>query len=134
MTTMRTSRVHGASRTGTVRTISKPRERTRRRGGGSWRIAQAALLLLLCGCARKAPGPDECHAFATGVVGRVRAERPDSRLAAAVEELTVHCLTTPYDRELIACARQTRELEACFAGFRARHPDRAARSLPRRQR
>jgi len=88
----------------------------------------------LAGCQRKAPGPRECHEFALRATG-VSSEalvRADPRLRLVVDELTLRCLTTPYDRELLACAGGPADLRACFAAFQARHPERAARALPKR--
>lgn len=94
----------------------------------------AVALAALVSCRREAPGPAECHEFALRTVGVPAAADPrrlEPRVLAAVEELTVRCLTTPYDRELLACAAGPVELRACFAAFQRRHPDRAERALPR---
>jgi hypothetical protein len=83
-------------------------------------------------CTRQAPGPAECQRFAFEVVGV-----GDQRLLAiprvkdAVDEWTVRCLTTPYDRELLRCVE--RGEQACMRGFAARHPERVARDLRRGQ-
>jgi hypothetical protein len=103
-------------------------------------LSAGLLLSLLSGCARKAPGPMECHAFARRVLGLPPSagliadaeRRVDRRVQMAVEELTVSCLTTPFDRELVACTESGAGLRGCFAAFQARHPERAARALPNR--
>jgi hypothetical protein len=90
--------------------------------------------LAFASCQRKAPGPSECHEFALRATG-VRSGalvRADPRLRLVVEELTLRCLTTPYDRELVACAQGPGDLRGCFAAFQTRHPERAARALPKR--
>jgi hypothetical protein len=92
-----------------------------------------ALLLLAASCARKAPGPSECHAFSLRAAGVSRSEqlRLEPRVGAVVQDLTVRCLTTPFDRELLACVERGSELRACFLEFQARHPERAARAIAR---
>jgi hypothetical protein len=93
-----------------------------------------AIALFVPSCRRQAPGPAECHAFALRAAG-IRSEaiaEADPRLRQVVEEMTVRCLTTPFDRELLACARDPSVLRPCFAAFQARHPERAQRSLPSR--
>ena len=99
------------------------------------RALAVAVMIVLSGCARKAPGPAECNEFAMRAAGIPPSTAPaqvDPRLRAAVEELTVRCLTTPYDRELLRCAESS-PLRACFSGFAVRHPDRAERALPPRR-
>ena len=94
--------------------------------------------LLLVACARKAPGPMECHQVSLRIVGlpaqlSMEAEsRLDPRTRQAIQELTVRCLTTPFDREFVACVESGVDSRSCFAGFRERHPERVARSQPRR--
>lgn len=66
-------------------------------------------LLLLCatvalGCEREAPGPAECVAASERLLG-VSSEQALRlpRVKAAFDELTIRCLTTPFDREFIRC-------------------------------
>jgi hypothetical protein len=82
--------------------------------------AAIACLLLLFACSRKAPGPAECNEFALRAVG-VRDERmlAIERVRRAVDELTVRCLVTPYDRELLRCAEEL-GLRVCLADFQRR--------------
>jgi hypothetical protein len=96
---------------------------------------RAVALIVAClasaACQRKAPGPVECHEFALRAAG-VRSdaiERIDPRLRRVVEDITVRCLTTPFDRELLTCARDPADLRPCFAEFQTRHPERAGREL-----
>ena len=107
------------------------------------RLSRLSLLFagatLVTSCQRKAPGPDECLALAKRTFG----VHQDAELALPgvqenVDELTVECLLTPYDRELLACAEQLGTLRPCLRAFAARHggvelgPDRAR--TPRRRR
>jgi hypothetical protein len=80
--------------------------------------------LLLAACQRKAPGPLECQEFslrAVGVTERRSLERPDVK--DAVDELTVRCLTTPFDRSLLRCVEERGQLNRCFIEFRARRQE-----------
>jgi hypothetical protein len=82
-----------------------------------------ALLLALCACDRKAPGPDECRAFALAALGlsseeelagaspRRRAVRDD------VDAITRECLVMPYDREFLRCTLETGRGRACRLAF-----------------
>ena len=90
-------------------------------------------LALASACRRKAPGPEECRDFALVVTG-VRSEL-DLRMPGVLErvnELTTHCLVTPYDRELVTCVEQGLGTRACMNEFRARHPDLDAAPVPAR--
>ncbi|HEY4156975.1 MAG TPA: hypothetical protein VGM29_02715 [Polyangiaceae bacterium] len=84
-------------------------------------------ILALPSCERKAPGPFDCQNFAEKVLG---AERGDPRLTPIAEQrlddLTLQCLTTPYDRQLIECVQRTGLGHACFVEFRRR----TGRTLP----
>lgn len=78
----------------------------------------AWLTLSTLACQRKAPGPEECRAFAYHAMGVVRAEqlrRPEVR--ESVDDLTMRCLTTPFDRELLQCVQLTGRLRSCKAAF-----------------
>jgi hypothetical protein len=101
----------------------------------SKRLLALVLLALPLGCARKAPGPMECHELALRVAGLpvplAPQQRIDPRIQRALEEVTLRCLTTPYDRELLACVRSGLETRGCFAAFQQRHPERVQRTLPR---
>jgi hypothetical protein len=73
------------------------------------------------GCARVAPGPDECVAFAEAWL-RGRRAPPPSRLEAdgAFDELVRRCLTEPYDRELVACVVGGSNQERCRIDYARR--------------
>jgi hypothetical protein len=45
------------------------------------------------------------------------------RLQATVDQLTNRCLTTPFDRKLLACVNQLGEVQRCFSAFQARHAE-----------
>ena len=83
------------------------------------------LLLVLAGCARQLPGPDECRAFALASV-RLEPSTPavllarDPRLEARVEEITRQCLTTPWDYPLLSCLSQGGSSRLCLSRFEAR--------------
>lgn len=75
----------------------------------------------------------ECHGFALRVAGAPGASRQaeqklDPIVRKAIEEVTISCLTTPYDRELLSCVDRGVDLRACFAAFQARHPGRVERA------
>jgi hypothetical protein len=79
-----------------------------------------AFFLLPLACSRKAPGPAECNEFALRAVG-VRDERmlAIERVRTAVDNLTVQCLVTPFDRELLRCTEEL-GLRVCLADFQRR--------------
>jgi hypothetical protein len=85
-----------------------------------WARACFSLALLASACERKAPGPDECVAFAVRAVGggEVLMERPELR--ARIDDLTQRCLTTPFDRKLLSCVQLTGNARACVAQFERR--------------
>ena len=91
------------------------------RAQGLMRATLLLVSLALVGCARKAPGPEECEHFATTVVmqhapgGLLTLE-----LQAQIEEETRNCLTRPYDRELLNCVLVTNRGRACLDSFRRR--------------
>lgn len=91
---------------------------------GAVRILCAALMVSLTGCDRKAPGPQECGALATAWVNRARAVTryapkdialPSS--AADIEHIARLCITTPFDQQVIACARAGGSPEYCLQRF-----------------
>jgi hypothetical protein len=87
------------------------------------RVAGQALLagIAVCGCEREAPGPQECVSFADAwfrsprfpVATRLGAEK-------AYADLVRHCLTEPYDRELVACVVGGRPQENCRVDYARR--------------
>lgn len=68
------------------------------------------------GCAREAPGPAECVAFAEAWL---KTHRPSHPLAAhqAFDDLVRHCLTEPYDRELVTCVVAGERPERCRVDY-----------------
>src|SRR5437773_6340848 len=85
------------------------------------------VLLPLVGCQRKAPGPDECHELAVRWVEAMRGGGPRVNFGTrrlhvlghdeAVLERTTTCLTTPYDRELVACVQARGAVVQCYQAF-----------------
>jgi hypothetical protein len=107
-----------------ARTHSRPRAAIR--GARATRVRRALVALGLMGlavlgCERKAPGPIECAAYAQAFV---RVPGDDERLTLALEskidDVTQLCLTTPYDRQLIACAQSTGRARDCFDAYKRR--------------
>lgn len=90
---------------------------------------RAALLLALLavgGCRRQAPSARDCERFALQVVGVSDARAlAQPRVKTDVDAWTTRCLTTPYDRELLACVE--RGSRGCYQAFASRHPERAER-------
>ena len=77
-------------------------------------VSLALLASLASACERKAPGPEECIAFAVQAVGgNAMAQR--AGLQPRVDELTQRCLTTPFDRVLLRCMQMTGNLRGCVA-------------------
>ena len=79
------------------------------------------------GCARRAPGPDECHDLAVAwVLGPRRSHSTTYRitpaLSQAILDRTTECLTTPYDRQLVQCVTTGSAPRTCMLGFETRHP------------
>ena len=80
-----------------------------------------------------APGPDECALFAEEFVGMARDdERVTLRLQAEIDEVTHLCLTSPYDRQLIACAQRSwvRAGARLLRQLQAAHPAGAVNQPP----
>ena len=103
------------------------------------RFAHAVLATLLgvaiCGCARRAPGPDECHDLAVAWVLGARVARSSPRkfsapVDEAILERTTDCLTMPYDKELVQCVTRGASPRTCMVAFESRRPTPAGR-LPR---
>jgi hypothetical protein len=83
-------------------------------------VSCLSLVFAAAACERKAPGPDECIAFAVRAVGGgpVLMQRPELR--QRVDELTTRCLTTPFDKKLLECVELTGQLRSCAAQFERR--------------
>lgn len=87
-------------------------------------------LALLASCERKAPGPEECLAFAHRAVGVTRAADLDVPLVRRrVDDLTRTCLVTPYDRGVIRCVELGASASYCQREFAIRA--RRSRSMRR---
>jgi hypothetical protein len=97
---------------------------TQRRPGRFVPTCLVVLLLVgLDGCARRAPGPEECHELALAwVLGpRARAMQSFGRAAEeAILDRTTECLTTPYDRELVQCVTTGVPARRCVGAFESR--------------
>lgn len=99
------------------------------------RLAAAALLgaavLVGSGCARRAPSPDQCVAFAERALGlRWSQAQRSPRQRDVFESLVIECLVEPYDRELLDCVRLRGTTRACYAGYRARRAGRSPELPP----
>jgi len=83
------------------------------------------LVLALCSCERKAPGPAECRAFALHAARiKDRDELASARDRDKLDELTRRCLVTPFDRELLRCVEETGAFTLCQIQFQRRHVER----------
>jgi hypothetical protein len=90
-------------------------------GDTSVLLLAVVVLLGAAGCARRAPGPGECYEFARGLVGvPKRAVVLPEEVASLIESEAVRCLTTPYDRELIACVGAGPSKRRCVVEFELR--------------
>jgi hypothetical protein len=88
-------------------------------------------------CARKAPGPTECRAFALTMFA-LRSEddlggasRRELAIRDQVDELTRECLTLPYDRGYLRCLEETGRTVSCRRAFERRRTSHASRALSR---
>jgi hypothetical protein len=95
-----------------------------RRGLSSVALGLALVGILgggLSSCQRKAPGPDECLAFAKIWLQQ---RRFDSVVQQAPEEafddLVGRCLTEPYDRALVECVISKQRPENCRVDYARR--------------
>jgi hypothetical protein len=76
---------------------------------------------LLTACERKAPSQEQCLELAMRVLGI-----NDARLLAVpgvsekLDALVVKCLTTPYDKQLIACVKTRSSTRSCIYEFEDR--------------
>jgi hypothetical protein len=86
-------------------------------------VGYGCLLMLAAapGCTRRAPGPAECYEFARSLIGvPKRAVILPDEVGAVVESEAVRCLTTPYDRALIACVEAGTGKRRCQVEFELR--------------
>jgi hypothetical protein len=92
------------------------------------RCAVLAIATATIACARKAPGPLECHEIAVAweryeapvvadrLTGQLRAVLSESRIT----ERTRLCLVTPFDREVLDCVRSGKDVTRCFLALERR--------------
>jgi len=95
-----------------------------------WHVALALAIASvlgggLAGCQRKAPGPDECLAFAKIWLQQRKfdtlvAQAPEE----AFDELVARCLTEPYDRALVECVISKQRPENCRVDYARRSESR----------
>jgi hypothetical protein len=105
-----------------------PRTTTPRRA--LLRLAGPVLVAgLLSSCQRRAPGPDECEAFAKAWLRSRGVTAPeqmlgrgpiDSNQADPFTELVTRCLTEPYDRTLVSCVVNGKNPALCRSEFARR--------------
>jgi hypothetical protein len=82
-------------------------------------VALASFAMLAC--ERKAPGPSECADYAEAFVRDALYDEPlTPEIQSKIDAVTQLCLTTPYDRDLIACAQSTKRARACFDLYKQR--------------
>jgi hypothetical protein len=81
----------------------------------------AVALLAVPACQRKAPGPQECRRFALEVHGiNEDAVALPPPVKAVIDDVTVKCLTTPFDRELLRCVDEGRGTKRCVSEYNRR--------------
>jgi hypothetical protein len=84
-------------------------------------LSCASAMLSFAGCQRKAPGPDECVAFAKVWVQQDKISLRRALVGAdPFDELVRDCLTTPFDRALVECALEGTAPQRCRAEYRRR--------------
>lgn len=102
------------------------RSNTRWVAGQQARAALLAggVLLVLIGCRRKAPGPDECLAFAKVWVESRHLDKIPLGAADPFDELVRECLTAPYDRALVECVLNGKAPARCRMEYARRLEER----------
>lgn len=78
------------------------------------------LAVLVSGCTRQAPGPEECQAYAFALASMTLGPYLTPDIRAQIEEVTRQCLTKPYDRAVMECVLTTGRQEACLRAFEQR--------------
>lgn len=86
------------------------------------RLSFIGFALSLCtGCERKLPGPEECQRVSARILG---VDDPrllqDPTIKHRFDDLTIKCLTTPFDAELVRCLDESREARSCLYRFQDR--------------
>ena len=90
------------------------------------RVAPALALVSVLGgglssCQRKAPGPEECLAFAKIWLQQRKFEAALARGSDEVfDALVLSCLTEPYDRTLVECVISKQRPESCRVDYARR--------------
>jgi hypothetical protein len=93
-------------------------------------LLAGALLPALLGCRRKAPGPDECLAFAKVWVESRHLDKLPLAAVDPFEQLVRECLTAPYDRALVECVLNGRAPDRCRMEYARRLEERHESSAP----
>lgn len=71
---------------------------------------------IACGCARRAPAPEQCLHFAQRWYHvQARAPLGPASREVGIEELTLRCLTQPFEPEFVACVNRQGSLRACHS-------------------
>ena len=100
-------------------------------GGTNTFVLAVVASLGAMGCARRAPGPSECYEVARRLVGvPKRVGILQGEVASVVESEAVRCLTTPYDRDLIACVQVGAGKRRCQVEFELRTAPRREKDVP----
>lgn len=94
------------------------------------KLFAVGLLLALLGCQRKAPGPDECLAFAKVWVESRHLQKVPVGAVDPFEELVRECLTAPYDRALIECVLNGKAPDRCRMEYARRVEERREQNAP----
>lgn len=93
-------------------------------------LLAGVLLLALIGCRRKAPGPDECLAFAKVWVESRHLDQVPVGAVDPFEQLVRDCLTAPYDRALVECVLNGRAPDRCRMEYARRVEERREEGAP----
>src|SRR5262249_2701925 len=101
-----------------------------RAAAGVAQLCAGALMLALLGCQRKAPGPDECLAFAKAWVGGRHLAPARAGAVDPFEELVRECLTAPYDRALVECVLNGKPPDRCRMEYARRVEERRESAAP----
>ena len=94
----------------------------------AWKLLSGGLLLLAC--RRKAPGPDECVAFAKVWVESRHLQQLSAGTVDPFDELVRDCLTAPYDRALVECVLNGRAPDRCRLEYVRRREEHREEGAP----
>jgi hypothetical protein len=93
--------------------------------------ALAVLFFLGAGCRRKLPGPEECQRLSARILGVEDARvLRDPTVKQRFDDLTVRCLTTPFDREFVRCLDESPDARQCLYRFQNRRARGTAEQSP----